>query len=165
MEPKTADLYDQLGSELQVVQPMLRDYGGRRAFSGQLSTVLVHEDNVLVREALASPGAGRVLVVDGGGSLRCALLGDRLAELGIENGWAGAVVYGCVRDSEALAQLPFGVKALATNPRPSARHGHGQRDVLVRFGDAQFSPGAWLYADGDGVVVAARSGRPDIATE
>jgi regulator of ribonuclease activity A len=151
----TADLSDALGDALQVAQPLFRDFGGRLAFAGPISTVKVHEDNALVRKALEEPGAGRVLVVDGGGSLRCALLGDNLAALGAKNGWAGVVIWGCVRDADVLRTLDFGVKALATHPRRSGKTGAGARDVTIRFGDVEWRPGAHLAADLDGVVVAA----------
>lgn len=157
MNIKTTDLCDIYAAELQVAAPLLRHYGGAPAFGGPISTVKVLEDNVLVRAALEEPGAGRVLVVDGGGSLRCALLGDMLAELGVRNGWAGVVVYGCVRDTAALARLPLGVCALASNPLRSAKLGQGQRDVEVAFAGVTFVPGHFLYADADGVIVAARA--------
>jgi regulator of ribonuclease activity A len=111
------------------------------------------EDNVLVRRRLEEPGDGRVLVVDGGGSLRCALVGDRLAELGVQNSWAGLVLNACVRDSVDLSARGFGIKAIGTNPRPSAKQGTGEVDVPVSFGDVTFAPGAALYADEDGVIV------------
>ncbi len=157
MRYATAELCDRWGDKLQVLQPMMRDFGGRLTFHGPISTVQVHEDNALVRQALEGPGEGRVLVIDGGGSLRCALIGDRLAHLGVENGWSGVVINGCVRDTEALADLAFGVKALAAHPRASGKRGNGTREVAVRFGDTLFSPGAWLYADCDGVVVSPES--------
>ncbi len=150
----TADLYDAHGDALQVASPLLRDYGGRRAFHGPVATLKVHEDNSLVREALGEPGAGRVLVVDGGGSLRCALLGDNLARMAAANGWAGVVIHGCIRDSVEIGKLPVGVKALATHPAKSLKRGEGQRDVTVRFADVVFEPGSYLYADEDGIVVA-----------
>ncbi len=150
----TADLYDAHGDALQVASPLLRDYGGRRAFHGPVATLKVHEDNSLVREALGEPGAGRVLVVDGGGSLRCALLGDNLARMAAANGWAGVVIHGCIRDSVEIGKLPVGVKALATHPAKSLKRGEGQRDVPVRFADVVFEPGSYLYADEDGIVVA-----------
>ena len=117
----------------------------------------VYEDNVLVRAALAESGTGRVLVVDGGGSLRCALVGDLLGAMAVKNGWAGIVVNGCVRDSAELAQLPLGVRALATNPLRSEKRGEGQRDVPVVFAGITFMPGHYLYADADGIVVAAQA--------
>lgn len=154
MDIVTADLYDQYGEQLRVAAPLFGDFGGRDAFGGPLSTVKVFEDNSLVRAALEEDGAGRVLVVDGGGSLRCALVGDMLAKLGADNGWAGIVVNGCVRDSVALAGLDIGVKALATNPRKSVKRGEGQRDVPVHFAEVAFRPGEYLYADLDGLLVS-----------
>jgi regulator of ribonuclease activity A len=115
--------------------------------------VRCREDNVLVRQAVSSPGDGRVLVVDGGGSLRYALLGDNLAQLAIDNGWAGIVLNACVRDAAALDALGLGVKALGTCPRPSRKEGAGETGVPVTFGEATFEPGALLHADADGVVV------------
>jgi regulator of ribonuclease activity A len=150
----TADLYDELGERLKVAAPVFRDYGGRTSFEGPLATVKVFEDNSLVRTALSEAGAGRVLVVDGGGSLRCALLGDQLGKLASTNGWVGVVVWGCVRDVEALAELPLGVKALASSPRRSAKLGVGSRDLAVRFAEVEFLPGEYLVADRDGVVVS-----------
>jgi regulator of ribonuclease activity A len=154
VEIKTADLCDAHAAELQVAEPIFRDYGGAAAFGGPISTVQVYEDNMLVRAALEQPGHGRVLVVDGGGSLRCALVGDLLAGLGVQNGWAGLVVYGCIRDSAEIARLPIGVRALATNPLRSAKRGEGQRDAPVTFAGVTFVPGQHLYADADGIVVA-----------
>jgi regulator of ribonuclease activity A len=136
--------------------PIFRDYGGQSAFSGAVVTLKVFEDNSLVRATLEEPGLARVLVVDGGGSLRCALVGDQLAELGVQNGWAGILVYGCVRDSAALAALPIGIKAVATNPRKSVKKGEGSRDGVLRFAEVVIYPGDFLYADGDGVVLAER---------
>ena len=115
----TADLFDSHGEELQVGSPIFRDYGGRRIFCGAIATVKVFEDNTLVRGLLQQPGEGRVLVVDGGGSLRCALVGDQLAQMAIDNGWSGLVVYGCIRDAAVIAKLDIGLKALNTNPAQS----------------------------------------------
>jgi regulator of ribonuclease activity A len=148
----TADLLDEHGDEAAVCLTQLRSYGPA-AFSGPLSTVLCDEDNVLVRDRVSEPGNGRVLVVDGGGSLRCALLGDRIAALAHGNGWAGIVLNGCVRDVAALAELGLGIKALGSNPRPSRKAGEGEVDVPVSFGGVTFVPGAQLFADDDGVVV------------
>ncbi|MCP5201744.1 MAG: ribonuclease E activity regulator RraA [Gammaproteobacteria bacterium] len=150
----TADLYDAHGETLRVLAPIFRDFGGARIFEGPVATLKVHEDNSLVRAALEQPGEGRVLVVDGGGSLRCALVGDNLAMLGVENGWAGIIVYGCIRDAAPIAALAIGVKALATNPRKSVKKGEGERDVVLRFAEVSIAPGDYLYADEDGVVVA-----------
>jgi regulator of ribonuclease activity A len=154
MSHATTDLSDAHPDAIQVAEPMFRDFGGQRAFHGAIATVKLFEDNALVRSILETPGAGRVLVVDGGGSMRCALLGDQLAELAVRNGWAGVVVHGCIRDSEAIGQLPLGVKALATHPLKSIKRGEGQREIPVRFAGVHFRPGAWLYADGDGLIVS-----------
>jgi regulator of ribonuclease activity A len=113
------------------------------------------EDNVLVKQRVSEPGDGRVLVVDGGGSFRCALVGDNVAGLALENGWAGLVLNACVRDVDALARLELGIKAIGTCPRPSGKTGEGEVDVPVSFGNATFTPGAMLHADADGVVVTA----------
>ena len=151
----TADLYDEYEEKLQIATPLFNDYGGNPKFCGPASTVRVFEDNSLVRAALEEPGEGRVLVIDGGASLKCALLGDVLAELGKENDWAGIIVYGCIRDSAVIANTPIGVKALNTNPRKSVKKGIGERDVSVDFADVIISPGDYIYADEDGVVISA----------
>lgn len=155
MSIATADLYDEYEEDLQIATPMFNDYGGNRQFSGPVSTVKVFEDNSLVRAALEEPGAGKVLVVEGGASLRCALLGDMLAELGVNNGWAGVIVHGCIRDSGMIGKMKIGVKALNTNPRKSVKKGVGERDVAVTFADVTINPGDYIYADEDGIVVSA----------
>ncbi|WP_345039310.1 ribonuclease E activity regulator RraA [Georgenia daeguensis] len=149
----TADLYDQYEERLQSCDLQLRQYGGRRTFAGPIATVRCHEDNALVKAVLGTPGEGRVLVVDGGGSLHTALMGDLIAGSAVANGWAGVVIHGAVRDVAALAELDLGVKALGSNPRKSAKTGAGERDVVVSFGGATFAPGAQLVSDDDGVVV------------
>ena len=153
MSVATTDLSD-AHPDVQVAEPIFRDFGGRRAFHGPMTTLKLFEDNALVRTALEGPGNGRVLVIDGGGSMRCALLGDQLAELAVRHEWAGVVVFGCIRDSEAIGRLPLGVKALATHPLKSIKRGEGQRDLPVRFAGVTFRPGAWLYADADGVILS-----------
>ncbi|MEX0731833.1 MAG: ribonuclease E activity regulator RraA [Aquisalimonadaceae bacterium] len=155
MNLRTTDLCDDHSDELSIVSPLFRDYGGRRLFNGRVSTVKVFEDNSLVREALQEPGEERVLVVDGGGSMRCALLGGDLAELGHTNGWSGVVIYGCVRDAAELVVVDLGVKALNTHPLKSVKKGVGQRDVAVTFGGVTFNAGDHLYADEDGIIVSA----------
>jgi regulator of ribonuclease activity A len=140
-----------------VAEPLFRDYGGVISFCGLVSTVKVLEDNVRVREALRTDGLRRVLVVDGGKSVRCALVGDRLAELAYDNGWAGIVVNGCIRDSAEIGDVPLGVKALGAVPRKSGKDGTGKRDVSVRFAGVTFAPGQYLYADADGIVVSDRN--------
>jgi regulator of ribonuclease activity A len=151
----TADLSDAAGERGQSCVVQFRQFGGRRAFFGRIRTVRCHADNALVRRALESPSAGELLVVDGGGFLGAALLGDQLAALGVKNGWAGVVIHGAVRDSVVLGQMEFGVKALGTNPRRSEKRGLGDLDVAVTFGGATFTPGHWLYSDDDGLLVAA----------
>ncbi len=151
----TTDLCDQHGDALRVVAPLFRDFGKTRHFSGIIATIKVHEDNVLVRAALEQPGEGRVLVVDGGGSLRCALMGDMIAEIAVKNGWSGVLIHGCIRDADAIGGLALGVRALGTHPRKSAKKGWGEKDVAVSFGGVTFAPGEWLCADADGIVVAS----------
>jgi len=152
----TADLWDDPGHELDSCDTQFRSFGLRRTFSGPVRTVRCHEDNQLAKEVLSSPGNGAVLVIDGGGSLHAALVGDQLGEAAVANGWAGVVVHGAVRDAEALAGLDLGVKALGTNPRRSSKSGEGSIDVSVSFGGATFVPGAHLWADLDGIVVEVR---------
>jgi regulator of ribonuclease activity A len=152
----TTDLCDQHGDDVRVAAPVFRSYGGRRRFAGPAATLRCFEDNTFVRTLLEQPGAGRVLVVDGGGSLRCALVGDQLAALGVKNAWAGIVVHGCVRDSVALAACDIGILALATNPRRSRKRNVGEPDVPVEFAGLAIRPGEWLYADEDGLLLAAR---------
>lgn len=157
MSTITTDLYD-AHPEIQVCDPVLVDFGGRASFHGPIATLKVFEDNGPVRAALEAAGEGRVLVVDGGGSLRCALVGGLLGRLAVERGWAGIVVYGCVRDRTELAQCDLGIKALAAIPRKSEKGLHGGHlDRIVHFAGVSFRPGAWLYADADGVVVSDRA--------
>jgi RraA family protein len=159
----TADLCDVFIKEsvdvvrqhpVSIVQPIFRDFGGNLKFSGRVATVKCFENNPLVRQSLEEPGEGRVLVVDGGGSMRCALLGDNIAEMAYKNGWTGIVINGCIRDSADIAKMPLGVKALATYPLKSSKRDPGLQNVPVSFGGVIFRPGDWLYADGDGVLVS-----------
>ncbi|WP_374343499.1 ribonuclease E activity regulator RraA [Phenylobacterium sp.] len=150
-----ADLCDANEDEIDVCELQMRDYGGRTAFSGPIRTVRCHEDNSLVKATLAEPGEGCVLVVDGGGSLHRALLGDMLGADAVKNGWAGVVVNGAVRDSAVLGTLDLGVKALGTHPMRSVKRGEGMVDVPVAFGGVVFVPGDRLYADEDGIAVLA----------
>lgn len=152
----TADLCDAHPAQVRVAEPLFRDYGGARRFAGPIETLKVRDDNALVSTMLEGEGGGRVLVVDGGGSLRCALVGGRLAALARQNGWAGIVVHGCIRDSAELGATPLGVKALAASPRKSGKQGSGQRGVRLRFAGVEWIPGQFAYADEDGVVVAER---------
>ena len=149
----TADLYDDHGEELQSCDLQLRQYGGVAAFAGPAVTVRCHQDNALLRSVLTEPGEGRVLVVDGGGSLHTALMGDLIAGSAVTNGWAGVVIHGAVRDVAVLRTLDLGVKALGSNPRKSAKTGAGERDVPVSFGGVTVHPGDHVVSDDDGVVV------------
>jgi regulator of ribonuclease activity A len=124
-------------------------------FHGPVRTITTLEDNALIKQVLAEPGKGAVLVVDGGGSLRTALLGDLIAASAAASGWAGVIIFGAVRDTAALAGIKLGIKALGTNPRKSAKRATGKVDVPVTFGGATFAPGSWVYCDDDGVVVSA----------
>ncbi len=154
MEFATADLYDAHEGQVQVLKAGFRDYGGVQAFAGPISTIKALEDNSRVREAVAEPGEGRVLVIDGGGSLARAMLGDMLAARAQENGWTGVLINGCLRDTQVIAGLALGVKALGSTPAKTQKLGQGLRDVPVQFSGARFHPGQWLYADLDGVLVS-----------
>lgn len=149
----TADLVDAYGAEVRVCDIQFRQFGGRRMFCGPVRTVSCHEDNGLLRDLLRTPGSGSVLVVDGGGSLRTALVGDLIAGAAQANGWAGLVVHGAVRDSAALCSVELGIKALGTIPRKSGKAGAGTVDAPVTFGHLTFQPGDMLHADDDGVVL------------
>ena len=150
------DLCDDHPDEVRVLAPLLRTFGGREAFFGPAVTVSCHEDNSRVKELVGTPGEGRVMVVDGGGSMACALLGDMLAQKASENGWAGLVIHGAVRDVEILRTIDLGVQAVAAIPRRSDRQGAGEVGGAVAFGGVTFSAGDWVYADANGVVAAAR---------
>lgn len=151
---KTADLCDEHSDSLSVAAPMFNDYGKNISFAGSITTVKCFEDNSLVRQQLETQGNGRVLVVDGGGSMRYAMVGDMLAKLGADNGWSGILVYGCIRDSGVIATIDIGVKAIATHPLKSVKKGAGEVDLSVHFADIDFIPGHYLYADEDGVIVS-----------
>jgi regulator of ribonuclease activity A len=157
MTISTADLTDDHRDAVQVAQPIFRDFGGKQAFAGPAQTIKTFEDNSLVRTVLEEPGEGRVLIVDGGGSKRCALLGDQLAALGEKNGWNGVIVYGCVRDTAILATINLGVKALAPHPCKSDKKGRGERNVQLNFANLIINPGNYIYADSDGILVSEQS--------
>lgn len=156
MRFKTADLCDEYSEQLQIAEPGLRDFGGKKSFSGKIITLKLFEDNSLLREELGKDGTGQVLVVDGGASLRCALLGDILAGKGVKNNWDGIIINGCVRDSADIALMDIGVKALATHPLKSVKKGVGESGIPVTFSGVRFRPGEFLYADEDGVIVALK---------
>lgn len=156
MSFKTADLCDEFSASLQICEPGFSSFGGRPRFFGQISTIKCFEDNSLVRDAVAESGTGRVLVVDAGGSRRCAMLGDMLAAKAVANGWAGVLMNGLIRDSADIGGMDLGVMALGTHPLKSEKKGVGERDVVVRFAGVSFEPGGYLYADEDGIVCSAK---------
>jgi regulator of ribonuclease activity A len=157
VEFTTADLCDEFPGLVQVAHPLLREFGGLDRFSGPVETLRVDDDNTLVRETLQATGRGRVLVVDGGGSLRCALVGGRLAGLAESNGWSGLIVNGCIRDSSEIRQLRVGIRALHAVPMRSRKNGSGERGGTLNFAGVTFSPGTFIYADTDGLIVAQRA--------
>tara|TARA_B100001079_G_C16407629_1_gene514561 strand:- start:3233 stop:3742 length:510 start_codon:yes stop_codon:yes gene_type:complete len=150
----TADLYDVHSQRVQVCEPAFRDFGNKTDFTGPIRTLKVFEDFLLIKQTLESDGAGCVLVIDGGGSLRCAMIGDKLAQLALDNNWVGVLINGCLRDSAAISTLPIGVKALATQPARPSKLGGGQADIPVHFAGVVFHPGHFLYADADGVLLS-----------
>ncbi|WP_445364545.1 ribonuclease E activity regulator RraA [Microbulbifer sp. ANSA003] len=157
MLKSTPDLCDAYPDEVRVVDPMFINYGGRDRFGGQIVTIKCFEDNSLVRELVAEPGQGKVLVVDAGGSMRRACLGDMLAEKAVANGWEGILMYGCIRDVDEIAELDLGVQALGSHPMKTEKKGIGERDLAVSFAGVDFRPGEYLYADNNGVIVAGKA--------
>lgn len=152
----TPDLCD-AHPEIQVVEPMFANFGGKEAFGGEIVTVKCFEDNSVVKAQVALPGKGKVMVVDGGGSMRAALLGDMLADQAVENGWEGLVIYGCIRDVDAIGDTDLGVQALGSHPRKTEKRGLGDLNVPVTFGGVCFHPGHFIYADNNGVVVSEQA--------
>lgn len=150
----TADLWDEYETLLSCVDPIFKHFGNKKVFSGKISTIKLYEDNSLVRKQLESDGKGKVLVIDGGGSLRCALVGDQLAELAMKNHWEGIIVNGCIRDSEVINSMNIGIKALNTCPVKSVKRNQGEIAVPVKFGGITFIPDDYLYADADGILVS-----------
>ncbi len=156
MSIPTADLCDDYIDELQVAEPLLIGFGGKEMFGGKIVTLKVFDDNVLVKQTLSTPGEGCVLVVDAAGSTYCALMGDNLATLAINNNWDGVVINGCIRDAKQIGEMNVGVFALGTCPRKSIKLGEGEKNIPVAFAGILFKPGNYLYADEDGIVVAER---------
>lgn len=150
----TPDICDDFSEKLQILEPLFTEFGGKEKFSGEIVTIKCFEDNSLVKQTLATAGDGKVLVVDGGGSKRCALLGDLLGAMAVQNGWQGVLVNGCVRDVEILKDMSLGVRALHSYPLKSNKRGEGQLNVAVRFAGVGFEPGQYLYADENGILVA-----------
>lgn len=157
MEYITPDLCDAYPELVRVVDPMFNNYGGRSSFGGEIVTIKCFEDNSLVREQVAEPGVGKVLVVDAGGSLRRACLGDMLAEKAVANGWEGILMYGCIRDVDAIGALDLGVQALNTHPLKTDKKGIGELNLPVTFGGVTFNPGEYVYADNNGVIVSSEA--------
>jgi len=153
MNFQTADLYDDHSQKLSVVDPGYKMIGLKACFGGEIVTIKCHEDNSMVRETLGTDGNGKILVVDGGGSMRCALVGDRLAQKAIDNGWEGIIVNGCIRDSMLIDEMAIGIKMLNTNPAKSIKRGVGLLNEIVQFSGVTFKPGSYAYADRDGIVV------------
>lgn len=157
MTYSTPDLCDDNPELVRILEPMMVNFGGRESFGGEIVTIKCHEDNSLVKENAGKPGHGKVMVVDGGGSLRRALLGDMIAENAVKNGWEGFIIYGCVRDVDALVSMDLGVQALASIPLKTDKRGIGDLNVDVTFGGITFIAGEYVYADNNGVVVSSKS--------
>lgn len=155
MEIKTADLCDENSEVVRIAEPIgFRDFGGKKSFSGKIQTVKCFENNPLVRKALEQNGEGKVLVIDGGGSAKCALLGDMLGEIAAKNKWNGIIVYGSIRDSAALSKIDIGIKALHTNPKKSNKKNEGEENVIVQFANTDFIPDEFVYCDEDGIILS-----------
>lgn len=155
MDIKTSDLYDAHGESMKIADSnSFKSYGMKKSFSGMIVTVNCFEDNPLVKKTLEESGMGKVLVVDGGASMRCALLGDMLGEIAVKNNWNGIIINGCIRDSTELKNLNIGIRALGTNPRKSVKTGKGEVGVPVEFAGIKFTPGEYVYCDEDGIVIS-----------
>lgn len=150
----TPDLADQHPERVQALELQMFSYGRNQQFAGPIETVKCHEDNSKVKALCQTAGAGRVLVVDGGGSLRRALMGDMIAEIAINNGWSGAVIYGAIRDVEIIDTLEFGIKCLGSTPLKTERLDQGQTGIDIRFGNLCFRPGIFLYSDANGILIS-----------
>ncbi len=150
----TADLCDQFADQIQIAQPLFGNFGGIEAFQGKITTLRVERDFGLVKESLSKPGNAGVLVIDGGGVKDCALLGDRLAELALQQNWSGIVINGCIRDAAIVRTLAIGVRAIGTCPKRPQLTGAGEKNIAVQFSGITFEPGEYLYADADGIVVS-----------
>jgi len=157
MEIVTPDLCDEYPEIVSVLTPMFKNYGGIHAFGGEIVTVKCYEDNSVVKAQAAENGTGKVMVVDGGGSMRCALLGDMIAENAMKNGWLGIIIYGCIRDVDVIASLNLGVQAVSAIPIKSVRKNRGDLNIDINFGGVTFKPGEYVYADNNGVIVAPKA--------
>jgi regulator of ribonuclease activity A len=152
----TPDLCDEY-PEVEVLDPIFNNFGGKESFGGEIVTIKCHEDNSLVKENVGKPGSGKVMVVDGGGSMRNALLGDMLAEKAAKNGWEGFIIFGCIRDIDIIMETDLGVQALAVHPRKTEKKGIGELNVPVKFAGVQINPGDYIYADNNGVIVSKKA--------
>jgi len=155
MNIATPDLCDSYPDLVRIVEPILNNYGGKTSFGGEIVTVKCFEDNSRVKENAGKPGQGKVMVVDGGGSLKKALLGDLIAETALNNGWEGFIIYGCIRDVEPIGAMKIGVKALNSIPLKTQRKGEGENNVQITFGGVTFNPGEYVYADTTGIIVSS----------
>ncbi len=157
MNRSTPDLCDDYAHLIRVVEPMFSNFGARERFSGEIVTIKCFEDNSLVKQAVNELGQNRVLVVDAGGSMRRACLGDMLAHQAAKNGWSGVVIYGCIRDVDEIINIDIGVQALGVHPMKTNKKGVGENNIAVTFGGVTFNPGEFLYADNNGIIVSAKS--------
>ncbi len=151
---RTTDLYDERLEDLQVAAPIFKDFGGQTRFHGRITTLKAFEDNTFLKTSFENDGRGKVLVVDSGGSLRAAMMGDVMATLAATNGWEGVIINGCIRDSADVSQINIGVKALATIPRKTIKRNHGVLNIPLRFAEITFNPGEYIYADEDGIIIS-----------
>jgi len=156
MKYLTPDLCDKYPDLVRVVEPIFKNYGGKSSFGGQIVTIKCYEDNSVVKETAGTAGNGKIIVVDGGGSLRRALLGDLIAENAVQNGWEGFIIYGCIRDVDDISTMNLGVKALNTNPLKTDKKGIGDLNIPVSFGGVTFKPGEYVYADSNGIIVSSK---------
>ena len=153
MTLSTCDISDKLHPNVQYLEPVYKNYGLKKSFSGRIVTVKCFEDNSLVEQALNTHGKGSVLVIDAGGSMKCAMLGDKRSSDAIRNGWEGIIIYGLIRDSVAINLMPIGIRALGVCPLKSVKKGIGKRNINVSFSNVKFNPKEYIYADEDGVIV------------
>ena len=156
MKYLTPELCDKYPDLVRVVEPIFKNYGGKSSFGGQIVNIKCHEDNSVVKETAGTAGNGKIIVVDGGGSLRRALLGDLIAENAVENGWEGFIIYGCIRDVDSISTMNLGVKALNTNPLKTEKKGIGDLNIPVSFGGVTFKTGEYVYADSNGIIVSSK---------
>lgn len=154
MQYSTPDLCDRHPELVRVADPLFTNYGGRRSFGGEIVTIKCFEDNSLVKQTVSTSGKGKVMVVDGGGSLRRSLLGDMIAKEAQENGWEGFVIFGCIRDVDLIASFDIGVKALNVIPLKTEKRGIGDMNIPVNFAGITFNPGEFIYADNNGIITS-----------